>query len=267
MGNSEAWIFTLGNEVVHGRVVNTNAAYLGKRLFVLGFKVMGNISLVDDVALIVDFLKFILCRKPRLVVTTGGLGPTYDDRTLEAVALALGRELKLNREAYEMIESKYAKKGLGMTEERVKMSLLPDGAVPIPNPVGTAPGSWVEHEGTIVVSLPGVPRELEAMWEGWVEPRLRNIGLGVQIAEKTFRVIGVPESSAAKVVKAVLKRYGRVYIKTHPKGHEIDAPVLDVYVLASAKERKDAEEIAESIVRELMKELASLGGTILHEPE
>lgn len=267
MEKTETWIFTLGNEVVHGRVINTNAAYLGRRLFVLGFEVMGNLSLVDDVALIVEFLKFVLRRKPRLIITTGGLGPTYDDRTLEAVALALGRELKLNHEAYEMIESKYAKKGLGMTEERIKMALLPEGAVPIPNPVGTAPGSWVEHEGTIVVSLPGVPRELEAMWEGWVEPRLRSLGLGVQIVERTFRVIGVPESAAAKVVKAVLKRYERVYIKTHPKGHEIDAPVLDVYVLASAKERKDAEEVADNVVKELMKELASLGGTILHEPK
>ncbi|RLG78196.1 MAG: competence damage-inducible protein A [Thermoprotei archaeon] len=264
----KAWLFTLGNEVVQGRVVNTNATYLGRRLFLLGFDVQGNISLIDEVNLVAKYLKIVLSDKPSIIVTSGGLGPTYDDRTLEAVAKASERSLRLDEEALRMIEEKYAVRNMPMTEERVKMAYLPEGAVPIPNPVGTAPGSWLKVGETVIVSLPGVPRELEAMWEGWVEPRIReSFNLKVRLAERIFRVVGVPESSAAKIVKDVLKRYSNVYIKTHPKGHEVLGPVLDVYVLASGGSSEEAGKVADEVVAELVKALTSLGGRITEKPE
>ncbi len=262
MSEYEAWILTLGNEVVQGRVINTNAAYLGRRLFILGFNVLGNISLIDDVGLVAEFLKLLLSRSPTLIITTGGLGPTYDDRTLEAVSMAVGKPLKLNEEALELIRSKYEEGGFKLTEERVKMAYLPEGAEPIPNPVGSAPGSWLTIGETVIVSLPGVPKELEAMWEGWVEVRLKEIAPPRHLVEKTFRVKGVPESSAAKVVKEVLRKYWPVYIKTHPKGNEIREPVLDVYVMVSGNSLPEAEEIADNVIEELMKRLKSLGGII-----
>jgi len=257
-----AWLFTLGNEVVQGRVVNTNASYLGRRLTLLGFDVLGNISLVDDVSLVTEFLKYVIDKKPALIVTTGGLGPTYDDRTLEAVAKAVGLKLVLNEEALKMVREKYSEKGLELTEDRVKMAYLPEGGIPVPNSVGTAPGCWLEFKGTIIISLPGVPRELEAMWEGWVEPRLRNLLPGIRIEERTFRVVGVPESSAAPVVKSILKKYSNVYIKTHPKGHEIRAPVLDVYVMAASENPEEAKRTVNEVVEKLMNELKKLGGRI-----
>ncbi|RLG85221.1 MAG: competence damage-inducible protein A, partial [Thermoprotei archaeon] len=206
----EAWIFTLGNEVVEGRVVNTNAAYLGRRLTLLGYNVVGNISLIDDVEIISNYLRHVaLNHRPSIIVTTGGLGPTYDDRTLEAVAKAFNRKLILNEEALRMVIEKYSERNMPITEERKKMAYLPEGSIPIPNPVGTAPGSWLEVKelNLIVISLPGVPRELEAMWEGWVEERLRIIGPKVHIVEASFTVVGVPESSAAKVLKNIVKKY------------------------------------------------------------
>ena len=257
-----AWLFTLGNEVVQGRVVNTNASYLGRRLTLLGFDVRGNISLVDDVSLVTEFLKYVMSRGPTLIVTTGGLGPTYDDRTLEAVARAAGLNLVLNEEALRMVREKYSEKGLELTEDRIKMAYLPEGGVPIPNNVGTAPGCWLEVSGTIVVSLPGVPRELEAMWENWVEPRLRKLIPEIHIVEHTFRVMGVPESSVAPIVKKILKAYSNVYIKTHPKGHEIRAPVLDVYVMATSENIREAKQIVNEVVGRLVSELKGLGGRI-----
>jgi len=89
VGEYAAWIFTIGNEVVHGRVINTNSAFLGRKLVLLGYDVLGNISLIDDVDLISKFLKYVL-PDSKVIITTGGLGPTYDDRTSEALANALG---------------------------------------------------------------------------------------------------------------------------------------------------------------------------------
>ena len=262
MSNS-AWIFTLGNEVVEGRVVNTNAAFLGRRLSLLGFNVIANISLRDDVDLTCKYLKYALSEKPRLIITTGGLGPTYDDRTLEAVALAINRKLVVNDEALRMVKEKYNMAGLPMTEDRVKMAKLPEGAMPIPNPVGTAPGSWLEYGETIIISLPGVPRELEAMWESWVEPRLRKIAPNKVVLEYSFKVSKVPESSAAPVLKDIVKKYPEVYVKTHPKGHEISEPLLEVYVMAFGKDEERVSELIRKVVSELKQKFSELGGRIV----
>ena len=262
----DAWIFTLGNEVVEGRVVNTNAAYLGRRLFIMGFRVSGNISLIDDPDLVNEFIRYVLSKKPKVIVTSGGLGPTYDDRTLEAVAKSVSRELRLNDKALEAVKSKYFAGGLPLSEERVKMAYLPEGAIPIPNQVGSAPGSWLEVNDSVIISLPGVPREMEAMWENWVEPRLRAVAPRKHVAERLFRVNRVPESTAAKVVKKVVKKYNNVYIKTHPKGHEIKKPVLDVYVMTSGENELTAESVAEEVVSELKEGFKSLGG-VIEEPE
>lgn len=263
----ESWVFTLGNEVVDGRVVNTNAAYLGRRLTLLGLEVFGNVSLIDNVEIIAQFLKYVLSRKPALIVTTGGLGPTYDDRTLEAVAKATGRKLILNEEALRMVKEKYESAGMGLSPERKKMAYLPEGAEPVYNPVGTAPGSWLSLGDSVIVSLPGVPRELRAMWEGYVEPRLRGLFPGVRLVERWFRVVGVPESSAAAVVKKVLKLVGgrSLYIKSHPKGSETGEPVLDFYVSASSVD-EDPEGLVKRAVEELVGKLKALGGRVEKSP-
>jgi molybdenum cofactor synthesis domain-containing protein len=258
----DAWIFTLGNEVVEGRVVNTNASYLGRRLTLLGYTVKGIVSLPDDVALITEFLKYVISMRPKVIITTGGLGPTYDDRTLEAVSLATGRKLVLNNEAFRMIESKYATKGLKMTEDRIKMARLPDGSIPIPNPIGTAPGSWLEINDIVIVSLPGVPRELEAMFEGFVEKKLMKIGPSVFLAEKIFRVTGIPESTAAETLKSIVKEFPDVYVKSHPKGHEVEAPVLDIYIMASDVDEDKASEKVNVVLNRLVERLKKLGGEI-----
>ncbi len=258
----KAWIFTLGTEVVSGRVVNTNAAYLGRRLTLLGFNVLGVVSLIDDVKLISELISYVLASKPDLLVTTGGLGPTYDDVTLEALAKALKVELRLNEEALKIIKEKYDVLKLPLTPERIKMAYMPEGSEIIPNEVGTAPGCIVKHEETLIISLPGVPKELESMWESYVEPKLKELGVRRVFAERSFRVSGVPESSAARVIKEILRKYGNVYIKTHPKGHEISAPVLEVYVQAFSDSLSEAEETADKVLEELKKSLESIGGII-----
>ncbi len=263
MGESSytAWIFTIGNEVVHGRVVNTNSAFLGRQLVLLGYNVLGNISLVDDVDLISKFINYILPTS-KVIITTGGLGPTYDDRTSEALARALGLPLELSPEAYEMVKNKYEVLKLPLTQERVKMAILPKGAKSIPNKVGTAPGIHVDIDDRMIFSLPGVPKEMEVMFRDYVIPLLMSRGPGVFLAEREFEVVGLPESSAAESVNRLLKRYPNVYVKTQPKGTELGKPILSVYVCASSKSKEEAEGIVNNVVNELKVGFTGKGGVI-----
>lgn len=249
----DAWIMSLGTEVVQGRVLNTNASYLGRRLTLLGFRVVGILSLIDDVDIIARYITVVLRDRPRVIVTTGGLGPTYDDRTLEAVAKALNRKLVLSYDALNMVKRKYEARNMPLTEERIKMAYLPDGSIAIPNPVGTAPGCWIEVENAIMISLPGVPQEMEAMWESWVEPRLRLIGPSVYIAEILMKIVGVPESSLAPIVKGVLREApAELYIKSHPKGEELGKPVIELYIMCSSREKEKAMTTAENTASKIM---------------
>lgn len=261
MSGYNAWVFTIGNEVVHGRVVNTNASYLGRKLVLLGYNLLGNISLVDDVELVSRFLRYVL-PESKAIITTGGLGPTYDDRTAEAIAKAINVDLVLNDDALEMIKAKYSKLNLPLTNERLKMALLPRGAKAIPNPVGTAPGIHVEVDGKLIIALPGVPKEMEAMFEGYVEPLLRSIGPNISLVEREFDVRALPESTAAEVVNKVLKKYPTAYVKTQPKGTELGSPILSVYVCASGRSKYEVEELISNLVRELVDGFTAKGGII-----
>jgi len=263
VGEYTAWVFTIGNEVVHGRVINTNLAFLGRKLVLLGYEVLGNISLIDDVDLISKFLRYVL-PDSKVIITTGGLGPTYDDRTSEALANALGLQLELNSEALEMVKRKYESLGLPLTKERVKMAILPKGAKPIPNPVGTAPGVHLEIDGKVIIALPGVPKEMEVMFEGYVEPLLKSIGPKIFFVEREFEVRNLPESSAAEVVNKLLRKYPNVYVKTQPKGTELGKPVLAVYVCVSSKSKEEAESIIDSLVKDLKEGFIGSGGIINH---
>jgi molybdenum cofactor synthesis domain-containing protein len=256
-----AWIFTLGTELTQGRVVNTNGSHLGRRLTLLGFKVLGILTLVDDVNLITKYLLYVLNEKPKLIVTTGGLGPTPDDLTLEAIAKALNRRLILNAEAFEMVKRRVSERGFQMTPERAKMAYLPEGGVPIPNPVGTAPGCWIEYEGTIIISLPGVPKEMEAMWESWVEPRIRKLVPNIFIAETTIETVGVPEASLAPLISRIMKSYTNVYIKSHPKGLKEGKPWVDVYIMVSESDKDKASGVLNELIKTVVDFVVSLGGS------
>ena len=260
----KAWIITVGNEILIGRIVNTNASWLAERLTFMGFDVERIIVVPDNPNDLAEELRRALGRS-RVVITTGGLGPTYDDRTLEGVSLALGRRLATHPDARRMVEEFYSRKGLELTPDRLKMAMLPEGAEAIPNPVGAAPGSLVEHEGTIIISLPGVPAEMKVMFESYVEPRLRKIAPNRAVAECGVIVLGVPESGIAPYLKRLARKYPQAYIKSHPKGHETDNPVLDIRVLSSGPDMGAARKLCKKIVDEITDIARSLGGTISSE--
>ena len=124
--------------------------------------------------------------------------------------------------------------GLPMTEDRVKMAKLPEGAKPIPNPVGTAPGIHLVVDGKHVFALPGVPREMEAMFASYVLAAIEPLLPRLCVREEGIRLTGIPESSLAPILKAAQRLCDDCYIKSHPMGAELGEPVIDVKVLPSA---------------------------------
>ncbi|MEB3816577.1 MAG: nicotinamide mononucleotide deamidase-related protein [Desulfurococcales archaeon] len=261
-GPPEAWIIAIGNELLIGRIVDTNSAWLARRLTFLGFRVRRIVKVPDEISDIVEELRRAI-ERASVVITTGGLGPTYDDKTLEAVAKATGRELELNDEALRMVAEFYSKKNLPLTPEREKMAKLPRGSKPLPNPVGAAPGVLLElGKDKIIVSLPGVPSEMKAIFDSHVAPRLEALAPPRALWECSLIIEGIPESTLAPIIEEIARRNPTAYIKSHPKGHEVMGPVIDLRVLASAPDESEAKIIAESIIERFYNEVIKLGGKI-----
>jgi nicotinamide-nucleotide amidase len=160
-----------GDELLRGDTLNTNQAYLGERLLDLGFLVTHALCVADDLAAMTLAVSDSLARRPAVLVLSGGLGPTEDDLTREAVAAALDLPLELHDDLLEDIRNLFATRGLAMSDSNRKQALLSRGANSLPGS-GTAPGFTLESDGTLLVALPGVPWELKDMWEKHVEPLL-----------------------------------------------------------------------------------------------
>jgi nicotinamide-nucleotide amidase len=220
MDRNAEMIFS-GDELLRGDIVNTNQAYLGQRLLDLGIFATHSLTVSDDLGAMVAAIRDTLSRHPEVLVLSGGLGPTEDDLTREAVAQALGLNLEHHQELLEEIQAKFAARGFTMGESNRKQALLPDGATAIPLS-GTAPGFYIEHEGTLIVALPGVPWELKEMWEDTMEPRLsRREDSGEGHAVRRIRVFGIGESAAAEKLADLPWRGSDVEIGTRASLEEL----------------------------------------------
>ena len=209
-------IFT-GDELLRGDIVNTNQAYLGERLLELGVFTTHALSVTDDLEAISTAIVSALLRHPDVVILSGGLGPTEDDLTREAVSDALNRPLVLREDLLETIRGRFRSLGMPMGESNRKQALIPEGAQAIAME-GTAPGFWMEEGGTLLTALPGVPRELEQMWEGTLAPLVsQKLGLrdpDGEPAVRRLRLHGIGESTLADVLSEVPWRGEGVEIGT-----------------------------------------------------
>ena len=170
MDGTAEMIFS-GDELLRGDVLNTNQAYLGERLLDLGFLVTHALCVADDLPALIAAIRDSLARRPAVLVLSGGLGPTEDDLTREAVAAALDLPLEHHEDLLDAIRARFASRGCVMSDTNRKQALLPAAPTVLPFS-GTAPGFALEHDGTLLVALPGVPWELKEMWENQVEPLL-----------------------------------------------------------------------------------------------
>ncbi|ACS34233.1 molybdopterin-binding protein [Thermococcus gammatolerans] len=215
-----AEILTVGDELLTGNTVDSNSAFIAKKLTERGYWVRRITTVGDDVGDIKAAVLEILERKPEVLVISGGLGPTHDDVTMLAVAEALGKKLVPCEECLERIREFYHRlyeKGLiddpELNDARRKMAYLPEGAEPLENSEGAAPGAYIEHGKTKIFVLPGMPREMKAMLEKEVLPRLGE----KKFVQLKFLAEITDESKLAPILREALERFN-VKIHSSPKG-------------------------------------------------
>jgi molybdenum cofactor synthesis domain-containing protein len=266
--NQQMEIVCVGNELLIGKTLNTNALWLAKRATSLGIMVKRVTIISDDVDEIANAISEALQRKSRFIVTTGGLGPTFDDKTLEGIAKALNCKLEVNEKALKMVREKYeafVKTGrmekVELTPHRVKMARLPKNAEPLPNTVGTAPGVMIKVEGSLVIALPGVPSEMEAIFEGSIAPLLKKEAGEVMFFETSIYADNIMESSLAPLIDQAMHDNAYVYMKSHPKGEE-KKPHIEIHFSTTAKDSKTAKDRLGKAIIQLSELIEKNGGKV-----
>lgn len=251
-----AEIITSGTELLLGDLVDTNAAYLSRQLRALGIDVHYRTTVGDNEERTAAAIALAM-RRADLVITTGGLGPTVDDVTRQAVARATGRPLVLHPELLAAIEARFRNFGYRMTENNIQQAYIPAGAVVIENPVGTAPCFAVETPNGAVIALPGVPRELEYLMEHAVIPYLRRrFGLHEIIKTRVLKTCAIGESAVdERIADLMQSRNPTVGLNAHPGQ-------TDVRITAKAESDAEADRLLDDMESRIRERLGdSIYGT------
>ena len=236
----------MGTELTVGETTDTNSGELARALVTLGVTVVRISNLPDDLATVVDALRTALGRAD-LIVTTGGLGPTPDDLTREAVAEACGETPVVDEATLDWLRGLWARRRQPFPETNRKQAwVLPSGAM-LANPNGTAPGWWVDRpDGRVIVTLPGPPREMRPMWANEVVPRLAGRGVGVESDVRTLRLTGIGESVIAEQLGEPLLRRPNPVVATYARQEAVD-----IRISARAEAGRSAVELADDAEAEV----------------
>lgn len=232
----------VGNELLDGRTVNTNLTWLGKRLEEEGYSIARSMILRDDAVELSRLISEIIRDKPRVLILTGGLGPTWDDITLQGLARALHAKLVLNRVALRMIRSRIRGE---LTAERKKMAFLPEGSKPLKNGKGTAPGVYVRKGTTRIVALPGVPEEMMDLFDRQVLRLIKGSLRKEMRATGEMTIRGIPEADLAPMIGEVKDALTGVYIKSHVRYSEAGPSPIKVFF--SCRGRRSARTVEEAM--------------------
>lgn len=255
----------VGKELLIGKTVNTNAHWIGARLLASGIMLDRILTVTDSLPEISSGLNELLSRRPEFIVVVGGLGPTPDDMTLRGIALALKRKVRLNREALEMIKAHYARRGLAaveMTPARRKMAMLPEGSVPVLNPVGTAPAVRIAESGTVIFCLPGVPNEMKAIYRESIDREVRRKVGPLHTYRATLHLQGIFESSLAPSIAEAVRDHPSAYIKSHPRGIKEGTSHVEIDTVVVSPSKRRAQDECGAIVSFLAKKVREGGGFV-----
>ena len=198
-----AWLLSIGSELLLGETVDTNAAFLGRRLAELGVELIGIRAVPDERQVIARAVAEARAGAD-LVLATGGLGPTHDDLTREAVADAVGEELRSDPALEAMLRERFVAFGR-MPETNLRQALRVPSAEILANPIGSAPGWWIDREGSVVALLPGVPSEMRRMFDEELAPRIAARFALAPLHVRTVKTFGIGESAAAELVGSLLQ--------------------------------------------------------------
>ncbi|PMB27773.1 competence/damage-inducible protein A [Fischerella thermalis] len=246
-----AEIICVGTEMLLGNILNSNAQYLAIQLAKLGIPHYYQTVVGDNPQRLKHVIE-IASQRSEILIFTGGLGPTPDDLTCETIADFFNTPLVERPEIIEDIARKYAQRGRQMTPSNRKQALIPKGAEILPNPTGTAPGIiWQPQPGLTIFTFPGVPSEMQRMWEETAVPYLRNLGWGKEtIYSRMLKFWGIPESALAEKVAAYLNLTNPTVAPYASKG--------EVKLRISAKAATEAA--AQELIAPVHKQLQDIAG-------
>ena len=236
-----AEIVAVGSEMLTPDRVDTNSLYLTSELNKLGVEVVSKYVVGDHLDRLAGVVRLALSRS-EIVILCGGLGPTEDDLTRDAVAAALDRKLIYHSEIAEALEQRFARLNRKMAEVNKRQAFVIDGAAILPNDRGTAPGQWLEESGAVVMLLPGPPHEMKAMFDRQCLPRLARVAPKQVIRTLELRVAGMGESDLDQLIAPVYKKY------TNP-ATTILAGAGDIQIHFRAQ--CDSEPEADALLREV----------------
>jgi nicotinamide-nucleotide amidase len=246
-------LLCIGNELLIGKTLNSNAQWLAQRITRLGGNVSRETTVRDNLDEIASSIRDAVKRKPDLIITSGGLGPTHDDMTLQGVARAVGRPVQLNQTAVQLMKAHYREialmKNIRLNKPRLKMARIPVGSEPIENPVGSAPAVMTKYEQVKIISLPGVPRELKAIFNRSIAPLIQAKTRNTSFFEQRVKVRGIVESELSPIIDKVMNRYPNVFIKSHPRGGKVprDSHLELHFSSTSSDESKTKAEISHAV--------------------
>jgi nicotinamide-nucleotide amidase len=252
----KAEIIAIGSELLLGQLVDTNTAYIAKRLAENGIELIRTTTVGDDLRRMKEVIKEAVSRS-QIVITTGGIGPTEDDLTRQAIAEVFQVPLTFQPHLMEQIEDLFKKRGFRMAENNRKQAFIPKGSIPIENPKGTAPGFIVETSKGAVISIPGVPMEMEYLIENRVIPYLRNrFEIKHQVIQyKVLRACGLGESAIGLQIKDLMKESQNPSVGTL-------ASIGDIRIRITAKAENPEE--ASNLIRKMEKEVRNRLGTLIY---
>ncbi len=264
-------IICVGNELLIGKTLNSNAHWLAKQATQVAVNIKRITVVQDTIEEIANIICESLLRKPKYIIITGGLGPTFDDKTLEGVAKALNRRLEVNQKALEMVKEKYAQYARArnlpvgdMSPARVKMAILPEKTAPIRNPIGTAPGVRVDLNESVLFALPGVPSEMEAIFTESIAPLLKHAVGDRVFCENSLFVDNMMESQLAPLIDKVMCKNLGVYIKSHPLGEE-NSPHIEIHLTVRARNKEKPVEKIMKAIGQLSSLIKANGGKVVLE--
>ncbi len=253
-----AEVIVTGDEIVTGQILDTNSQWLSIRLQLLGIRVLYHTAVGDELVSIADVVRIALERAD-VIITTGGLGPTQDDLTREAVAEAIGKPLREDPATIKHLQALFARRNRPFTEAHRKQALFPEGSRPIPNPRGTAPGIFVEvprpnKAPAYIFCLPGVPAEMREMWQTTVERMILDIsGASTVIVHRTINTFGRPESEVEALVKDLLERG-----KNPRVGINASEGTIILRIAAEGQSEAECHALLEPVVEQIYKTLGDL---------
>ncbi len=236
-----AEIIAIGSELLAPDRTDTNSLWLTEKLNSIGIEVRLKTIVGDDDARLEEAIRDAV-KRSKVVITTGGLGPTEDDVTRKVAARALGRRLLLDEDVLAEIRERFRAFGRAMPERNSRQAMVIDGAQVLPNPNGSAPGLFIEHQGTAISLLPGPPREMRPMFENHVQPKLAAQAGNVRVVRRILRVAGFGESAVDEKIAPIYTQFANpqttiLFNKTE----------IEIHLTAQAKTEQDAELLLDDL--------------------